>query len=97
MPCKKRDFHKAITKKGFIEEKKRDHIFYIFTDMDGKIYRRVHTKVSHGGSADISNDLLSAMYKQMKCRSKDDLKKYIDCSLGEDEYREQLRTTGLKV
>jgi hypothetical protein len=40
-----RFFHKALIKKGFVEEKKRDHIFYIFTDKDGKLFRRIHTKI----------------------------------------------------
>jgi hypothetical protein len=97
MPCKKRDFHKAVTKKRFVEEKKRDHIFYIFTDKDGKLFRRIHTKVSHGGSGDISKDLISMMYKQMNFESKGELEKYIDCSLSENEYREQLVLKGFKV
>jgi hypothetical protein len=88
VPCKKRDFDKAATKKGFIEDKKRDHIFYYFTDKDGKRYTPIHTKISHGGSGDISDELLSKMYKQMNLESKSDLQHYIDCSLSEDKYRE---------
>ena len=97
MPCKKREFHKAATKKGFIEARKGDHIFYWFTDTEGKRYTRIHTKISHGGSGDISDNLLSKMYKEMKFDSVGDLKQYIECSLNEKMYREQLRAKEFQV
>jgi len=94
VPCKKREFRKAATKKGFTENKKGDHIFYWFTDKDGNRHTQIHTKVSHGGGGVISDENLSRMYKQMELGSKDALQRYITCSLGEDEYREQLRAKG---
>ena len=89
MPCKKRDFQKAATKKGFIPIKKgKDHIFYYFSDKDGKRDTRVHTKISHGGSGDISEELLAKMYKQLHFHSKNELLLFVDCSMSEDEYRD---------
>jgi len=97
MPLKKQDFKRAATNKGYIEIRRGDHIIYRFTDREGRIYDQIHTKVSHGGGGDISEDLLSKMYKQMKFSTKVDFSEYIACHISEDEYREMLRTKGYQV
>jgi len=81
-------------KKESLRIKKETHVFYWFTDKDGNRHTQIHTKVSHGGSGNISDEILSRMYKQMQLGSKRALQQYIDCSLDENEYREQLRAKG---
>ncbi|MDO8841827.1 hypothetical protein [Methanocalculus sp.] len=97
MPIKKRDFERVTIKKGYLQIRKGDHIFYRFKDNEGKIVDSIHTKVSHGGTGDISDSLLSKMYKQMMFTKKTDLENYIACTLTEDEYRDMLRSKGFIV
>ncbi len=97
MPLKKRDFSKSATSKGYIEITKGDHIFFRFTDSEGKICDLIHTKISHGSSQDISNDLLAKMYKQMKFDKKSDLEEYIKCTFSEDTYRNLLISKGYDI
>lgn len=97
MPVKKREFERAAKNKGYLEIRRGDHIFYRFKDAEGKIVDSIHTKVSHGGNGDISESLLSKMYKQMLFTTKADLVDFIACTVTEDEYREMLRTKGYNV
>ncbi len=97
MPIKKRDFERAAKNKGFLQIRRGDHIFYRFKDHERKIVDSIHTKVSHGGNGDISESLLSKMYKQMMFTTKADLQNYIACTVTEDEYREMLRSKGYIV
>ncbi|WP_255331380.1 hypothetical protein [Methanocalculus taiwanensis] len=97
MSLKKRDFSKAAVSKGFIEIKSGNHIFYRFTDSEGRICDRVHTKISHGSASDLSNDLLAKMYKQMKFNSKSDLESFIQCPFTEEMYRKLLRSKDYDV
>ena len=97
MPAKRDDFLRAATNKGFIMNKKGDHIFLHFQDSDGKLYP-IQTKVSHGsGHRDISDSILAQIKKQLHFNSKEELNEFIRCTLSEEEYRELLREKGHKV
>ncbi len=98
MPSKKPDFEKSATKKGFIENTKGDHIFYTFTDSEGKLYGKIKTRVSHGAKGgDIPDSILPAMKKQLQFDRKEDFDKFIECTFSEEEYRNLLRNKGYSV
>ena len=64
MPVKQREFSKAVLKKGFVSVK-RDHCYFYLKDKNGKIMTEVRTKISqHGNLKEISDNMLSVMYKQ---------------------------------
>jgi len=95
MPAKRRHFASAALKKGFIEMREGNHIFYRYQNSKGQIEDRVHTKVSHGGNGDISDSLLATMTLQMKFDKKADLMKYIECTFTLDMYRDLLQSKGI--
>ncbi len=92
MPAKKRCFASAALKKGFIEMKKGNHVFYRYQNSKGQIEDRVHTKVSHGGNGDLSDSLLAKMAIQMKFDKKEDLMKYIECTFTLEMYRDLVQS-----
>lgn len=96
MPSKKRDFRKAAIKKGFIEDKQGNHIFYRYKNSNGFIDAAIHTKVSHGGNGDISDSLLGEMQKQMKLDSREQLLHYIECSFSLEDYQKLLAAKNFK-
>jgi len=94
MPAKKRHFASAALKKGFIEIREGNHVFYRYQTSNGQIDDRIHTKVSHGGNGDISDSLLAKMTIQMKFDKKEDLMKYIECTFTLEMYRDLLQSKG---
>lgn len=84
MPIKTRKIDSALKKKGFkIVKEKEDHIYYYFF-INGK-KTPIHTKLSHG-IKEYSNDRLSDVKKQLKFEKKDELLRFIDCSITLPKY-----------
>jgi len=94
VPTKKDAFVKAVIRKGFREFRNGDHIYYRFVQPNGEIIPRIRTKISHGGSNDISDSLLTKMSIQMKFDKKSDLMKFIECTLSGEDYYEILVSKG---
>lgn len=74
---------RSLEKKGFVMDES-DHHVYRHT-YKGKV-TGIWTKVSHGARHDISNGLLSAVKKQMKLRSPNQVQEFAKCTLSEDAY-----------
>jgi len=91
MPRAKKDVEKALSKKGFTLEKKRDHNYY-FVHKNGK-KTIINTKVSHGSNKDIDDGLLNQMRKQMKLPEKE-FEEYMNCTYSKDHYLEFLEAHG---
>lgn len=84
---KTRVIKRALSKKGFVEESSK-HIKYILCDEEGKT-SRIFTIFSHG-SKEYSDDLLSAMAKQLKLE-KSEFIRFVECTLSHEKYLELLR------
>ena len=82
MSRKARDVARALTQKGFAEEKKRDHQYYFYYQNQKKT--SVYTKISHG-ETDIGAALLSRMARQVRL-SKIEFDDLIDCPLDAPGY-----------
>ena len=91
MPVKQREFEKAVTRKGFVVVPNRDHRYFFLKDTDGKM-TPVRTKISmHGNVKEISEDMISVMYKQLHFENKNDFMKFIECTKSYPEYIALLR------
>lgn len=92
MPIKQREFQKAVLKKGFVVVKQSEHCYFYLKNSDDQI-TNVRTKMSqHGSLKDISEDLLSVMYKQLHFETKDEMMRFIDCKKTYKEYIASLKT-----
>jgi hypothetical protein len=86
MPVKQREFERAITRKGFVVVSDRDHRYFFLKNPNGEM-TPVRTKISvHGDQKDISDSLLSVMYKQLHFENKADFMKFIDCTKSYEDY-----------
>ncbi len=83
MKIKARKIDSALTRKGFVKNEKKHHIFY-FLYVDGK-KTQIRTKLSHS-SKEYNDNLLSAIRKQLKFDSIKELEGFINCPISEDEY-----------
>ena len=92
MPLKVRDVKKALTIKGFREEK-RDHWYYLFYHNGKKT--NIYTKISYN-QTDISKPLCSAMARQMKLAGNSEFEKFVECNLSGEKYL-QLLTVGKHI
>ncbi|MCX6698315.1 MAG: hypothetical protein NTV68_00070 [Methanomicrobiales archaeon] len=91
MPIKQREFSKAALKKGFVAVKQSEHCYFYLKNPDDKI-THIRTKMGqHGNVKDISDDLLSVMYKQLHFESKNEMMRFIDCTKSYDEYIASLK------
>ncbi|MDO9035796.1 MAG: hypothetical protein Q7U51_11405 [Methanoregula sp.] len=94
MPIKQREFSKAALKKGFVAVKS-DHCYFYLKDANDEI-TNVRTKIGqHGSMKDISDDLLSVMYKQLHFESKNEMMRFIDCTKNYEEYLAYLKAHGV--
>jgi predicted RNA binding protein YcfA (HicA-like mRNA interferase family) len=83
----KTDIERALLRKGFQLQKKKDHRYYAFQFTENII---IETKVSHGTKRnDIASHLISKMAKQCHL-SKNDFLNFIDCSLSQEQYQNKL-------
>lgn len=83
MNYKTKNIQKVLKKKGFKEIKDRDHI-YFFVYYNGK-KSDIFTKLSHSID-EYGDDLLSMVQHQLCLPKKNDLKRLLDCPMGEEEY-----------
>ncbi len=83
MKIKARKIDSALTRKGFVTNKKKHHIFY-FLYVNGK-KTQIRTKLSHS-SKEYNDNLLSAICKQLKFNNKKELEGFINCAISKDEY-----------
>ena len=79
---KVRKVRNALTKKGFVEDRSKDHIYFFYRPDDKK--HSIHTKISHG-EVDIDDSLIRFMAKQIKL-DRDEFLKFVMCTLSKDEY-----------
>lgn len=77
---KGRKAHQSLLKKGFQDERNRDHIFYYFYYNGKKSH--LFTKMSHN-PGDLDDYLLSRMAEQLKI-SKTEFIEFINCNLREE-------------
>ena len=87
---KTRDIRRNLTKKGFSENDKKDHIWLNYIDPDGN-KTTVRTKISHG-KEDIGDPLISAMAKQAHI-SKRQFIELVTCTLSGEEYYNIVKDT----
>lgn len=81
-----------LPKKGFVETRDRNHIFYHFHYEGKKTHIRTH--VSHGSKyKTLGNDLVSSMAKQCKLTTKL-FRGLAECSVSHDDYVEVLKGSG---
>jgi hypothetical protein len=80
----------ALLRKGFTEanNKSGDHIWLEFWH-DGKL-TRARTKFSHNGQ-DLDDFLIRMVSKQI-CLSKDEFKKYVECTISQQNYIDILKS-----
>jgi hypothetical protein len=88
MTIKTRKIASALTKKGFVEQERRKHTFYILY-IDGK-KTQIRTKLSHGGK-EYGDNLLSFIRKQLKFDNKEELEDFIECPKSLEEYVRMLK------
>lgn len=81
-----------LPKKGFVERRDRDHIFY-HLHHDGK-KTHIRTHVSHGTKYKVLGpDLVSSMSKQCKLTASD-FRKLAECTLSHPDYIGKLKAAG---
>lgn len=89
----KRDIVQSnLPKKGFVETRDRDHVFYHFYHNGKKTHIRTH--VSHGSKYKIlGNDLVSSMARQCKLTTKK-FRGLAECTVSHEEYIRELQGSG---
>ena len=92
---KPREFDRAAQNKGFVVDRRGDHVVYIYETEGGKKCPHVKTKVSHG-ETDISASNLSKMKKQLKFSTMEQFSKYIECTFTLENYRSLLKEQGFE-
>ncbi len=86
-----RDLRASLLTKGeTIEDRSGAHAFY-FMEVDGRRYRA--TKVSHGARGQISDELLSAIAKEMRLKT-GELKDFVQCSVSREDWLSRRRERG---
>lgn len=88
------DLEKALAKKGFsLEPGKKDHRWYRFYHRG--MATSIRTKISHGPKHTLGPRLVSATWKQMRLRNKNDLSSFVECTLSETKYIQILEEAGI--
>lgn len=87
MPMKARVVLNNLRKKGFREQRDRDHIWLILLSEDG-LETEIRTKISHH-MGDINDGLMCTMGKQIHLK-RDDFQKFATCMISEKDYRSML-------
>ena len=94
MPVKAREFDKVLNTKGFTSLFQNEHKYFYLRDLDGKQTLVRTRRSTHGNQKDISDDILSAMYKQLHFASKADFMKFFECTISHQEYVSFLKMMG---
>jgi len=85
MPLSKLKVRSGLKKKGFIEDNQKNHVYFSYKTISGKV-TSINTKISHGGKyKDVSDSLLSIMAQQCKL-STSNFKRLINCPLKIEDY-----------
>jgi hypothetical protein len=85
---------KSLPKRGFRQDKGRDHVYYHF-EFDGK-ETDAYTYVSHGSSyKEIGPDNLKSMRKQLKLETVKQTIDLLQCPMSERDYIECLVKAGI--
>ena len=88
MSLAKRKVKAALKKKGFDEERDKDHICFYHCWKSSGIRSGIWTRVSHGSRPkDLPKWLVSEMSRQMELQTKE-LKRFVDCGMSREEYEE---------
>ncbi|MCX6701497.1 MAG: hypothetical protein NTV68_16510 [Methanomicrobiales archaeon] len=95
MPVKAREFDRVLTTKGFTSLSQNGHKYFYLWDLDGKQTLVRTRRSSHGNLKDISDDIISAMYKQLHFASKADFMKFFECTVSHQEYVSCLKMKGI--
>ncbi|HJJ28196.1 MAG TPA: hypothetical protein O0X70_02260 [Methanocorpusculum sp.] len=90
---KGRDFEHAALKKGFVQDRRRDHIVFFYVDENGRKSPFIKTKISHS-TGEISASNLSKMKKQLKFEKMEQLVQYCECTFTLEQYRALLHKQG---
>jgi hypothetical protein len=84
------DVRKSLRKKGFAEERDRDHVYLRFYFNGRKTH--VYTKCSHGADGDdIRHPVANAMKRQLDLDSRKELEGLINCPMTQEAYIELLQ------
>ncbi len=83
---------RAFKRKGFIEDKKRDHCYY-YLIIDSK-RSHIYTKISHTNKKDISRYILSKMARDLYVNN-NFLTDFINCDKLHEDLVDQLRDQGI--
>ena len=94
MPRPRNAIQSSLKQKGFQEKEKTNHRYYHFV-YDDKI-TSVSTFVSRGTKyKEISDDILSRMWKQLGLNKKKELLDLVDCPMGKEELISVLQAKGI--
>jgi hypothetical protein len=86
LPFKARDVKQALKSKGFEEDPKRDHLYYLLYYQGKKT--GIYTKVSHG-QREIPDSLFARMAGQIRLSSRQ-FQDFVDCGLEYEDYLNML-------
>lgn len=87
------DVRKALKKKGFSEEKDRDHV-YLRLYYQGK-KTSLYTKCSHGKDGDdVGDKIVSAMKLQLGLENRRQVADLVNCPMTETSYLEIQKESG---
>ncbi len=87
---KPRDIEKALLAKGFKVEQTHHEYFWFY--YNGK-RTHIKTRISHG-KKEYGPNLISAIKKQLKLQSKQQIEDLLNCPMSEEDYIELLRSNG---
>ena len=94
MPFKFREVRKSLKKKGFVEDKKGHHV-YLRHLHNGK-RTGAYTLVSHSKpSADVGDDIVKSMKRQLKLRTNQDVHELVECPMTSENYVDVLEQSGI--
>ena len=90
MTLERRNVVASLKKKGFEEDRRGHHIFYVYWGRAGSI-SRIRTRVSHSKKVKtFDQGLVGDMARQCKLSMKDFVK-LVDCSMDRQEYEKKVR------
>ncbi|NPV00700.1 MAG: hypothetical protein HPY53_04885 [Brevinematales bacterium] len=81
---KPKEIETALKNKGF-SKKNNSHKYFSFY-YEGKKIGDIYPFISHSKGKEYNDSLLDALKKEMKMDSKENLCKFIECSLTQEDY-----------
>lgn len=72
-----------LNKLGCVPDEGKDHRYYILKDAKGTILAR--TKISHGPKHTITDNLVTAMARQIKLGTAKNFVAFVQCTLSKEE------------